>query len=142
MTFNSQIPSEKSVLTCPRCKRLQVIPVDISSLDAEESYLDCSSCGFTYLLGEFQKQTERDNQRQAWPDKPQLLSDKPLARTLKRGTTMSFREWLHWKLRRPNTVNRLLLRSGIHQVLFHSLRLAQEYPAIPQAVSSLLSIAN
>lgn len=124
-------------LVCPRCQKSVRKP---QLRDVEEfADVSCPSCEFTFTLSDFEKQAEREKQRAAWPNHPErrrLLSDKPRPRSVKSGLTMTWREWLFWKLGYSDTVRRLTLRSAIHQVIYHSVRLAERYPAIPHGLSS------
>jgi len=124
-------------LVCPRCQESVRKP----QLREMEEFADvsCPSCEFIFTLTDFEKQAEREKQRAAWPNHPdrqRLLSEKPRPRSVKSGLTMTWREWLYWKLGYSDTVKRLTLRSAIHKVIYHSVRLAELYPAIPQGLSS------
>lgn len=125
-------------LVCPRCQE-SVREPQLREAEEESAGVICPSCKFTFSLSDFERQAKREKQRAAWPNHPerqQLLSDKPRPRSVKYDLTMTWREWLLWKLGYSDTINRLTLRSAIHQVIYHSVRLAERYPAIPLGLSS------
>ncbi len=61
-----------------------------------------------------------------------LMSDTPSARTYSKSVTMSFSEWVKWKLGHRKTEAIILFRFSVHQVFSECCRLYEFYPAIPR----------
>lgn len=120
---------------CPRCNHVFQHPVIERAFDEGIEFAACPSCGWRFSGVAYATHVDRLAVRKAGSSDPEHrhLADK--TRFLYPSTRMTLGEQLRFAFKNRHTVDRVVLRQAIHELLHRCVCLSDAYPAIPESMN-------